>query len=317
MNTQKLELLARIASLYYEQNLTQEQIAGRSGYSRSMVSRLLTEARAQGVVEVRIHHPLHRVRELEQEFLRRFELDAVRVLARGTLQPDLAIRRLGNLAAIYLEEVLPGVHRIGVSYGAALSETINALRAGVFADIEVVQMIGALELQKPDEDGPALARRLARRVGGSCHTLAAPAFAESPAARDTLMNDAHVRGVTDLAAGCDLALTGTGALDPEHSTLLRAGSCSSELLRQLSQAGAVGEVCAIPLDIDGGVLDTLLTRCLVGVQPEQFRRIPTRVGVAGGEIAAAPVLAACRSGLLNVLVVDEAAALGALRMISN
>lgn len=61
----RLELLARIAGLYYEDRLTQEEIAQQTGYSRSMISRFLTEARDLNVVEVKVNHPLGRHRELE------------------------------------------------------------------------------------------------------------------------------------------------------------------------------------------------------------------------------------------------------------
>ncbi|MEW6648989.1 MAG: class II aldolase/adducin family protein [Chloroflexota bacterium] len=46
--------LARIAWLYYQQHLTQAQIGARLGLSRVTVNRLLKEARASGIIEVRI-----------------------------------------------------------------------------------------------------------------------------------------------------------------------------------------------------------------------------------------------------------------------
>ena len=46
----RLELLAKIASWYFEEDMTQTEIAARTNYSPSMVSRLLSEARKCGVV---------------------------------------------------------------------------------------------------------------------------------------------------------------------------------------------------------------------------------------------------------------------------
>ena len=59
-------LLAEVAQRYYLEDLTQEQIARRLGVSRSQVSRMLKEAREQGIVEIRVHHPLRTVPELQQ-----------------------------------------------------------------------------------------------------------------------------------------------------------------------------------------------------------------------------------------------------------
>lgn len=53
----RLRLLTRVAELYYEQGLTQEGISAELGYSRSAISRLLTEAREVGIVEITIHYP--------------------------------------------------------------------------------------------------------------------------------------------------------------------------------------------------------------------------------------------------------------------
>ena len=45
MNGERLELLARVASMYYESDMTQAQVALRTGYSRSMISRLWPKPR--------------------------------------------------------------------------------------------------------------------------------------------------------------------------------------------------------------------------------------------------------------------------------
>ena len=47
MDDEHLELLCRIASMYFEERFSQKKIARRTGYSQSAVSRMLTEAREQ------------------------------------------------------------------------------------------------------------------------------------------------------------------------------------------------------------------------------------------------------------------------------
>ena len=81
MNAERLELLATIAGYYYEDGLTQADIASRLGYTPSMISRLLSEARKQGVVEIRIRHPLARRSDLERELQEKLDLKLVRVAA--------------------------------------------------------------------------------------------------------------------------------------------------------------------------------------------------------------------------------------------
>ena len=61
---QELELLLKVAQLYYEQGLTQNEIAKKLFISRSNISRLLTQAREAGIVEIKVHYPFERKRRI-------------------------------------------------------------------------------------------------------------------------------------------------------------------------------------------------------------------------------------------------------------
>ena len=52
---EELDLLAEVARLYYEKNMTQSEISRHIHTSRSTVSRLLQDARDRSVVEIIIH----------------------------------------------------------------------------------------------------------------------------------------------------------------------------------------------------------------------------------------------------------------------
>ncbi len=54
----RLELLAEVAEMYYIQHLNQAAIAEKLYFSRSKVSRLLTEARESGLASL---FPTHRM----------------------------------------------------------------------------------------------------------------------------------------------------------------------------------------------------------------------------------------------------------------
>lgn len=309
MEVQRIELLARIAEMYYEQNLTQSQIAQKIGYSRSMVSRLISEARESNIVEIRIHYPLQRVRELEAYLQDVLQLREVRVLQRLALTHSEMLRQLGALASLMLEEHLHEYLTIGTSWGTAVHETVNAVRPHALEGLRVVQMIGSLGTPNPDIDGPELARRLARILGGQYATLPLPLIVDSEATRLAVWNAPHIQRVIQQFKTIDLALVGVGTIDFEYSSLLRAGYLDYHQLESLREAGAVGDVCAIHIDLQGRLIDTPLTRCIVGVDADTLRLIPVRIGVAGGQAKALPILAASRAGFINHLVTDEIAAL--------
>lgn len=65
MNDAQHELLAQIASLYYEDERTQDEIAQQLGLSHVKVYRLLKQARTEAIVQFTITWPLARDSELE------------------------------------------------------------------------------------------------------------------------------------------------------------------------------------------------------------------------------------------------------------
>ena len=53
----ELQMLLQVARLYYERDMTQQEIAGRLNITRQKVSRLLLAARADGIVQITINDP--------------------------------------------------------------------------------------------------------------------------------------------------------------------------------------------------------------------------------------------------------------------
>ncbi len=199
MDVELLELLAKVSELYFHEGLTQAQIASQTGYSRSMISRLLTEARQQGVVEILIHQPLARRYELEQALQSLLGLKIVRVLVRGTLSYEQMQHRLGSLSARLVEELVYDHMTLGVSWGYTIAETIHNLRPRSQTDVHVVQMIGSLGPPQPEIDGSELSRHLARTFTGSYSTLPVPLFVDSETTRQLLLNDTRIRQVVTSA----------------------------------------------------------------------------------------------------------------------
>lgn len=311
----QLELLAKVAEMYYKRSMNQTDIAERTGYSRSMISRLLTQAVQQKVVEFHIYHPFARCNELEQQMQQQFGLKDVRVLARGALDYNEMLIKLGKLAARLIEEYVQPQMTVGVSWGTAVAATINALRPKPCTSVSVIQLIGSYGTPDPEVDGHELARKLARTFGGKYAILPAPLVVASESMRNGLLTDPRVRQVLLNARNMQLALVGIGSVDAGLSSLVRAGYITKQHVRDLAQAGAVGDVCAINFDPHGNLVDTQLTRRIVGIDAKTLQNVPTKIGVAGGEEKAPAILGAIRGKFVNALVIDESAALAILQLL--
>lgn len=310
VDEERQKLLAGVASMYYEQGMTQEEIAKELKYSRSGISRLLNEAREAQIVEIRVRWPLLRSRPTEDALLKRFShLVDVHVLTCTTLPHPQVLRQLGEHAARLVEQYVQSEMVLGVSWGTAVYEVANALHpAHHHPGLTVVQMIGALGAADPQIDGPELARRVAQAYGARYQIMPAPLIVDTEMMRDALMGDRRIRQVLDLAHTARLAIVGIGSTDPQISSMVRAGFLTVEEIGRLASDGAVGDVCGIQFDIEGGLLDLPICRRTVGIQAAALRRIPIVLGIAAGPSKPEAILGALRARLVNLLVTDETTA---------
>jgi DNA-binding transcriptional regulator LsrR (DeoR family) len=290
--TERIDFLAQVASMYYEDNLTQEQIAKEIGGSRSTVSRLLNEARESGVVEITIHHPWKTDPALERMLVEAHGLQQAVVLTGGGRNQSEILRGLGILASRCVHPLLIDGSILGISWGTAVHSTVQALRPAVQIPLTVVQMIGAVGMGDPLIDG----------------YLHAPLIVESQRVRDAFHQELTIQETLELARKADIALVGIGSLDPFESSLRRAGYLDEADLANLSSLGAVGDICARHYDSSGKVLEVESNRRIVGIELDELRNIDRVIAVAGGVSKAEAIRGALRGGYVNVLVTDDLAA---------
>jgi DNA-binding transcriptional regulator LsrR (DeoR family) len=308
------EQLAEIARLYYEEGLTQSQIGKRYGISHSTVSRLLQEVRRRGIVEVRIHYPLPRAHDLEEELTTRYALQGAQVLVSHNLSYAEALRRMGIMAARVLTALLTDGMILGISWGTAVAATVDAIAQHDLRAATVVQMIGGIGSANPAIDGIELARRLGERLNCRYHYLHAPLVVPSPEVREALVLEQSIAYVLELARRAELALVGIGAVAPGHSSLVRAGFLSPQEAAEIVRQGAVGDVCARTFDLQGHDCPTIISQRVIGVSLDDLHRIRYVIGVAGGEAKAQAILGALRGKHINYLVTDSKAAAEILRL---
>jgi DNA-binding transcriptional regulator LsrR (DeoR family) len=306
---ERLEYLGQIAAWYYEDDLDQVQIGRRIGKSRSMVSRLLREARDEGLVQFRVRYPLRRDALLENELERTFGLDNARVLSETQdLGYDGMMRRLGRLASRALERRLHSRMRVTVGWGAALHHVTRAMPEIQLDDVMVLQGMGSVGDGDPAIDGADLARRLASRLNGDFRSLSAPLFVDREGTAKSLLADRTIAATLAMARSAEVAVTGIGSIDSSLSGLRRAGYFKPSELEELREQGVVGDLMGYLMDEAGSVLDIPQNRKVVALRPEELATVETVVGVAGGASKSAAILAALRGGYLDVLVTDAAAA---------
>jgi DNA-binding transcriptional regulator LsrR (DeoR family) len=301
-----LDLLATIAHLYYERGLNQREIAEHVSRHPSTISRLLEEARVEGIVRISVHYPWRTDEHLAEALVQRFGLTHAEVLSSGGMPYMKMVDGLGVLAARQVGGLLKSGDIFGVSWGSAVESTVQSLRLATPLDIVAVQMCGAAG--ESIMGGIELPRLTAEACGGSYRYLPAPIVVKDVALAQSLLNEPVVSEVLCLAEQADIALVGIGSVEPQVSQWLRTGYASPAELLNLVELGYVGDICGRFFNEKGEILDTDVNRRVIAVSAESLRQIRQVIAVSGGSIKVPAIRGALRSGMVNILVTDSAAA---------
>lgn len=314
-------LLGEVARLYYVNNFTQQHIADRIGVSRTNVSRMLREARARGLVEIKIHTPLNVANDLQEELMRRLGLRECLVLASPHLGHETAeltdtAGRLSALGASYLQETIVDRSIVGVSWSSTVHHIISAQYLQEKSGVTAVQLMGSIGGSITELDGVAITGRLADVLGGKAHYLHAPMLVANAAACEALMRDPHIRKTLEVARNADTMVVSVGVIN-RNSGQYRTGYLDDDDLDYIRGQGAVGDICGSYFALDGSPVRLEMNERTIAIEFEEMKSIPNRIGVSGGPGKVLANIGAVRAGLLNVLITDEDTAREMLDTLNN
>ena len=296
------DLLARVAWLYYMEDLTHQEIGDRLHMPRVKVTRLLKKAREEGVVEFRIVKPTAHL-DLERQLRHTFGLSDALVVP-APLDPERLRESLGAAAAGYLQGVFHPRMVVGLGMGRTLAEIARFIESQEQGDCIFAEMVGGAGTNDLGFDTYNVSWLFADRCGGTAEHVFSPVVVESSEARATLLGDSRIAAALERAAKSDLALVGIGAT-AEGMVLQHLGYCDEEAVRDLRSRGAVGDIIGHFFDRDGRPVQCGLEERLVALSLDQLHQIPSVIAVAGGGRAKSlAMLGALRGQHIDVLITD-------------
>ncbi|HEY8804334.1 MAG TPA: sugar-binding transcriptional regulator [Clostridium sp.] len=311
---EKNSLLASVASLYYEHEMTQSQIAERLFTSRSKISRLLKEARDKKIVEIIIKEPWERLMDIENEFMKRFKLKHVRIINTKGSSYELALIKLGEIAAYYIDAKINKNTILGISWGNTIYNTVQSLKSNKNIPLTVVQIMGAALKDNPEIDGIDLVKQFAKIYGGKYHYLLAPLFVQDKDMKNKLIRDPYISDTLSLARRATIILTSVGSIDSTISNTAWSKYIDSYTQYSLQSSGAVGHIGGRYYDINGKQIESELNNTIIGIDLNDFYNAPDVICVAGSKEKSKAILGAIRGKYIKTLIIDDTAALKILEL---
>jgi deoxyribonucleoside regulator len=298
-------LLADVAEMYYLEQKNQAEIAKAVGVTRSMISRMLTEARESGIVEIRIQRPLQSDPELERALKEHFGLKDVYVVITSHRNGERLTSTLGSAGAMMLKRYLAPNRILGLAWGTSIGATVDAFEVAEPMPGKVVQLVGAMGAHNMKYDGHDLVARITEKLGGEAYYLNAPYLCQTAEMAKSLLETKSIRETISVGKKTDVALLGIGTTALEYSSFYLAGYVTRRELEELRRAGGIGDVCGLHFDINGQPACDDFCERLVSIRRPDLLTIPIRLGVAGGEGKTDAILGALRGKYVNVLVIDS------------
>ncbi|WP_182171107.1 sugar-binding transcriptional regulator [Flaviflexus equikiangi] len=296
--------MVRAAELYYNDGLLQSEVADKLRMSRWKVGRLLEEARASGLVEIKIHHPRSRRRDLERKLVARYDCsEAVVIESQPTNAATMELA--AQAAADYLMELRPQPSIIGVSWGHTVAAIADRIPEGGLREPTIVQLNGGANSLRDTVDAGSIIRTIASKSRDP-RTALLPSSAvvhDRELARH-LLADRQVAGTINLAAKADVAVYSIGVLSPQ-SVLVKTDCITADELVRLNKSGAIGDILGHFIDRSGRVVDIELDQRTIGLDLDRLAAIPTSIAVSVGAEKSGITKAALYAGLCTVLVTES------------
>ena len=306
-------LRLRAAWLYYDQGLTQKDVAAQLGISRTTVIRLLDEAKKRSEVQIWINEGIGDCVELAVRLERAYGLDeAVVVPSPVTPDAETLAKSVGMALGQFLSEVITDGMTIGVGWGRTMTASLASFRPPRRENCKVVSLLGgivAVHITNPID----YSWRLASQLGAECYMFLAPLLVDSVETKRNLIEKCGLDRIYGLAEDLDLAIVSCGDIGP-HSTSLSEGWISKAELNEMIAAGCVCDTMFNFLDENGNSVRHSINERVMSIDLDTLKKAKHIVLSSGGAHRAMAIRATIRRIGCNTLITDEAAARALLEL---
>lgn len=299
----KLNKVIEAAKLYYLLDYNQSEIAKILGISRPTVSRILQQAKDEGIVQIKIMDPTEDIEQLSKELERKFQLKKAVVAQIPQFEDNIIKNYLGEKAAAYLDDSVKDQDIIGVTWGTTLYHVAIELKQKFVRDVKVVQLKGGVSHAETNTYASEILYLFGKAYNTTPLHLPLPAIVDHVVVKQAMEADRHIRKILELGKQANIALFTIGPVKTE-SLLFQLGYFTEDDLKTLYPR-AVGDICSRFFDREGKICNPSLNERTLGIDLEDLKNKEQSILVAGGANKIEGIYGAIKGGYANVLVTDQ------------
>ena len=254
-------------------------------------------------------HEIKGLSEVEEKTKSLLNVKKVIVVPGDVEENPLVLKDLGKACANYVKAVLKDNSIIALTGGSTLKEVVEAFpKITNVSNVQVVPARGGMG-KKVETQANTLAASLAKKLNASYKMLH---ISENLSLDiiDTLLKEEAVKTVIDTIHKADILIYGIG----NALQMARKRGVPQKEIDNLINNGAIGEAFGCYFNKDSKIISETTA---IGIKINEARKIKTHIAVAGGKNKVESIISTEFNDINGVLVTDEAAASGILKILDK
>ncbi|MDD4296967.1 MAG: sugar-binding domain-containing protein [Ruminiclostridium sp.] len=300
-------MLYRLAKYYYEDKLSQSEIAQKEHISRPHISRLLDKARECGIVDIKVSLPPElQISKTRQDLKEKLCLqDAIIAFSPTDSMKNnrRASMNIATAAAHHLPNLIAEAKNIGIGWGFTMYQTSLQLSyCNNCEDITCVPLVGISGENNPYLQINTIVDRFAEKLGSKSLYTNIPAIRESNMKLAQVEKERYIK-IQKYWDRLDAAIIGLGV--PPMVGKFLISEVSQQYKDILVNSKTVGDILSQFFFEDGTVFDLKADYEQVSLPINNLKNIKTVICLAGGLSKVDGIISAARNGFFNILITDS------------
>lgn len=300
--TYENSLIIKVAWKYYNEGMTQNEIAESLNLSRMKVIKYLDIAKANNIIQFKINLDKFVNMDLQNKIKQQYNLEDIYIVPASDQNP---LDSLTKAAAQYIEDRITSDTMINVGYGQAVSRTLGHLNISTKYKVTFVSLSGGVKFYIPTAVDSS--SDYYTNPNYNHYIMPAPLLASTEQLAEQLINERPIKKIFEMIPYSNITIIGIGAVN-ERATIVKEGYLNTNEIEIFKSMGAAGDLLSQFYDKNGKVLDFKLHKQLVSTDINLLKSLNHVVAVAGGLEKTEAIIGALKGGYIDVLITDEVVA---------
>lgn len=302
-DNERLKKVITAAKLYYQMDYSQQDIARKLNVSRPTVSRMLQQAKSEGIVKIQIMDPVDDSKHIAQELQQKYGLRQVIVVPVPQYEDRTVKQYLGEATAEYLYRNVKDEDLIATTWGTTLYQVALHLQSKSVKNVTVVQLNGGVSYSETNTYAYEIMQLFGKAFNTNPYFLPLPAIVDHMLVKQTIESDRHIRKVLDLGKKANIALFTVGV--PTADSVLINTKYFTESDLKVIYSKAVGDICSRYIDMQGKICSEELNNRTIGIDPEELRKKEQSILICGGPRRVDAIFGVLQGKYANILITDN------------